>query len=561
MNRKNRQSTSFEAPLSVRRRTLAGILCGLLAFASFAQDDDPLPQIFDEMIEVRVVNLEVVVTDARGERVQGLTADDFELYVDGRRQGVDYFSEIRFGRAEESSEDVEVLPGLDAGSAVGTNYLVYVDDNHTLWHVRKPLIESLIEDLGFMRGADRMAVVAHRGTRLEMLSSWTSDQRVLERALRRLLDKNDFGGALKSPLRTARVAETRRAAARGLRDADDDGSRGFAGNSALTESQELAESGLQNFRSFAAREAEIDLDLAVAGVVATLRSFAEPEGRKVMMLLAGDWPIGAFRGDSLAYTNDLEITGPMVETANLLGYTLYPLYSSKTTDVWRGATLNRFADLSGGRTLYEGGSAFETVVEDTSSYYWLGFSPTMAGDDARHEIEVRVKRPGVQVRSRDGYVDMSRSAQLTMMAQSALFFDPKSGPSPVKLVFGEPKRWRLRKMKVPVTVYIPLDEVTTIPVRGENVAQLELRMAIVDQNGQQARIPTLPVTLRGEQREGDYFLYELDLELRRRPHEIVFAVHDPVSGKTMNARATISLRTGGVTPEEQIAKADDPKVD
>ena len=44
------------------------------------------------------------------------------------------------------------------------------------------------------------------------------------------------------------------------------------------------------------------------------------------------------------------------------------------------------------------------IVRDTSAYYLLGYSSTQAPSDGKfHEIKVRVKRPGVQVRARKGY--------------------------------------------------------------------------------------------------------------------------------------------------------------
>ena len=50
------------------------------------------PSAFFETLEVRVVNVEVYVTDRRGEPVEGLTAEDFTLKEDGRKVGLSHFS-------------------------------------------------------------------------------------------------------------------------------------------------------------------------------------------------------------------------------------------------------------------------------------------------------------------------------------------------------------------------------------------------------------------------------------------------------------------------------------
>ena len=56
-------------------------------------------------------------------------------------------------------------------------------------------------------------------------------------------------------------------------------------------------------------------------------------------------------------------------------------------------------------------SAFDQIVRDNSSYYVLGYAPPTDKRDGRfHKIEVRVNRPGVTTRARQGYVSAKGKA-------------------------------------------------------------------------------------------------------------------------------------------------------
>jgi hypothetical protein len=51
---------------------------------------------------------------------------------------------------------------------------------------------------------------------------------------------------------------------------------------------------------------------------------------------------------------------------------------------------------------------FERIAVDTSSFYSLGFNSGYVKDDGRYvDVEVRVKRPGLKVRTREGYVPLT----------------------------------------------------------------------------------------------------------------------------------------------------------
>jgi VWFA-related protein len=521
------------------RRSLPPAVLALLLTTSVAavpvsgQEPSPsvdVPDLFGEVIDVRVVNIEVVVTDAAGTRVRGLAPEDFELIVDGRTVPIDYFTEVFGGEAiaaggapEEglvAAADPAHLPGLNPGEPVGTSYLVYVDDNHTLKVVRDEIVRGLIEQLPRLGERDRMAVVVQSGPRLEMLTSWSRSEQELREALGKLLDGGHYGGSIRSSIYTARATAIAASRERG-------GERGVS---------TPATAGMAQ---------RVDLELAVAGVVSTLRGFAQPPGRKVMLVIAGDWPIGAFRTDdeSLDYVTELDVMQQMVETANLLGYTLYPVGASFEHEVWRYAGMGRIARDTGGRPLLDQPAVLADAIEDTRSYYWLGFTPSFAGDDSRHDVEVRVRVPGLRARARTGYLDLSRAAELSMSTQSALLFGHETPGEPVRIELGPATRWGLRKMDVPIAIYIPLDALTFLERGEEEIGRLEIRFAVVDASGSQANIPIIPLVLEGERLEGDYYRYETSLHMRRRPHELLVSVHDPLGGKTLHGRAELSFRS------------------
>ena len=70
-------------------------------------------------------------------------------------------------------------------------------------------------------------------------------------------------------------------------------------------------------------------------------------------------------------------------------------------------TLRVLADETDGRAIVnrnDFGGAMKQIVADSSAYYLLGYNSTQAPQDGKfHEIKVRVKRSGAEVRARKGY--------------------------------------------------------------------------------------------------------------------------------------------------------------
>jgi VWFA-related protein len=91
-------------------------------------------------------------------------------------------------------------------------------------------------------------------------------------------------------------------------------------------------------------------------------------------------------------------------------------------------SLRVMADETDGRAIVDRndlGGGLAQMMRDASAYYLLGYSSAAAPTDGRfHQIRVRVKRPGVEVRARKGYWALRADEAATLAAA------PKAGPPP-----------------------------------------------------------------------------------------------------------------------------------
>ena len=557
---------------TVRRATAILTLLGVAPALAQDPQPSPLPGVFSEVLDVRVVNLEVVVTDRDGVPIFGLGPDAFELKVDGEQVPIEYFSEVRAGvasREAAAEPSVPSLPAVTAGEPVGTSYLVFIDDYFSIARDRNQVLEAMARDLPLLGPEDRMAVVAFNGKELEMISTWSQSVAELERAFESAVERPAFG--------LQRLAEQRQF----------DYDRTLSALSSIRAGQittgRYLRTQLDPDERFYLERLTDQVSRSVTAGVSTLRSFAEPPGRKVMILLSGGWPFfpATFLGPDVSPTvlsweldDGQALFRPLSDTANLLGYTLYPVDVPGFTDLLASDstilrefntqdlalrtarnrdsflrqqevhyTLDFLADQTGGRAFINEMrlDAFGDSVADTRSYYWIGFTPAREWDDRRHKIEVSLKEPGFRVRSRSGFLDSSQRHEVAMALESTLLFGNPAGQGSLQLTLGEPRKKGRRKMEVPVTILIPLDEITFLPSEQGDVAQIELMVAVRDDQGRRAEIPVVPLAFQSEGSgvPGTFGSYDFTLKLRHQRNEAVVAVYDTASGRILSASVAI----------------------
>ncbi len=541
---------------------LAALSFGILAGAQAQTPQDS--SVFGEQIDVRVVNLEAVVTDRGGNRVTGLKPEDFRLRVDGKEVPIEYFSEVKDGRAlaPPAPSAAAPRPGEKAEAAVqgltegpvGTYYLVFVDDYFAIAQQRNLVLKSMKADLSRLRPEDRMAIVAYDGGRLALLSGWSSSREDLARA---------FDQAM---ARTSHGLDRRVEAKRLVTD------EGFAGQTVgdgaaldtVSRMQGLNERQI-SYGNTLYRQVQGDVQAAVSA----MRGFAAPHGRKVMLLLSGGWPFsiqsylsgGGGGMPTRAIPEGDKLFSPLARTANLLGYTLYPVdlpgiqtatvdaeaevpggFSSAAEQEIEGS-LKFLAQETGGAAILNSNRtlALAKTESDTRSFYWLGFSPSWQHNDKPHDIRLEARRTGLQVRSRTGFLDLSRKAEVSMEVESALLFGTPPGGVRMPMKVGAPVKTKRGETEIPITLGLPVDLMTVVPVDGKFAAQLELRFAASDAVGNSSEIPVVPVSLKSERppTPGKVVRYETKITLRGGANHVVVAAYDPLSGKIATAEADV----------------------
>jgi VWFA-related protein len=387
-------------------------------------------------LETSYVDVDAVVTDKDGQVVRGLTKDDFEVFEDGKPQRIDMFTYV----------DIPLLPQerfLAAGrpipsdvksnapSVAGRLYVLVLDDIGTTALRSSYVNKSARQFIERNFAANDLAAIVYTSGRGDAAQEFTSDRALL------LASIDKFVGRKLLSVTLAKADEffhqhmmELEVNADSANDPDNNGKpvesgtvRGPMGNPDVTTDP-----------------ADFERGYRAQQVLNALRSVAETLGgvrgrRKALLFFSEgiDYPIYDIFG-SQAATNVLQSTKDAITAAarsNVSFFTIDPrglvgmseeeIELNASADPSRGFdahgliaemrlsqdSLRTLAEETGGLAAVNyrnGAPIFDRIVRTTSTYYLLGYyPPDHPRDGAFHKIEVRVKRPGVQVSARKGY--------------------------------------------------------------------------------------------------------------------------------------------------------------
>ena len=412
----------------------------LFAVGLSAQQPPTAPVVFRAAVDY--VEIDATVTDARGNPVSDLTAADFEVLEDGKPQTIASFArvDLPIQRVVSSSSsatvtDSPILPDVQANAPIeGGIYLVVLDDLHTGFARTTRVREIARQFIERAVGPNDVAAVVYTGHN-DKNQDFTGNRQLLFTAVDKFV-----GDKLRSKTLVAL-------------DAIGDG-RSL--RPALPGELQLGEDVIKDVRAYRAR--------SVMGSIRNLSEFmAAIRGRRKAMVLFGegiDYDIeqalgvegstaavvrdetrtaiaSAQRGNVTIYSVDprgvfdpadeliqsatqVNRDSPGVTLAGLaipfnnrgLGRTPPPSEANTLTlqaEVrLQQDSLKALAQDTGGFATLNTNNflrPFERIILENSGYYLIGFSSTNDKQDGRlRTLQVRVKRPGLTVRARSGYL-------------------------------------------------------------------------------------------------------------------------------------------------------------
>ena len=519
-------------------------------------------------VDVNLFNLDVVVTDARGAAVHGLSVQDFEVLHGGKPVRITNFSEVRGGsvpppdRAAAGAEAPEAAaPTRPPRRVVLFFDRLQIPDGRQLSDLFASIRRLLAETLG--DGDEAMIVTWSRSVRTVL--PFTGDPDLLEESLRAVELRSGRIAAEKAELDVLRAEDS--------------------WFTALAEEPEQTDGSLQpivgtDFGGFmpsaelAAQQAFFEMKAkssALKGLAATLGGM---DGRKLLVLVSHRFSRYAgleFFLRSRSGTEALsdartkgfdtkKLLEEVARSANANGVTLYALFpagmesaqasAADTLGIAPGATdgalgggerlalenemeaLSLVAERTGGVVAVGAGSvpAFvDRVRADLDSFYSLGY-PAPSGAGRAVAVTVRARNRELRVRVRGTLLEKTVEEQMKDRVLAHLFRPDERARIPITASAtaapGANGRTRIR-----VEVRIPIGSLVLLPTARGVGGAFSVLVASVAPEGDFSEVTrkTQPFEVPGKDLEtarAGHYTYELEIETAGPDARICVGVWD-----------------------------------
>lgn len=532
-------------------------------------------EIFVDTVDVRVVNVDVFVTDKKGVPITGLTRDDFELLENRKPVPITNFYVVEGGRqrgdgtAPTAVADLPVPPGAVpapiAASSVPEDQrlhlIVYVDN----FNIRPVNRNRVLREIAYFLTTqidreDRVMLVSYDRS-LKVRQPFTSDPQLIAGALAEL--ERVTGHAVSRDDERRRTLEQ------------------------IEQASSISQAAA--YARMHAESMENDLRFTMGALKEMVGTLAGLPGRKAILYVSDGVPMvpgqdayyavearfsaqggSSVLTDSFGYdssrdfrdlahaANANRVSFYTIDAAGLRLQSSFAAENPRANSVMVDSSYNanhqsplRFlADSTGGQAIINTNRVLpglEKVARDFDTYYSLGFAPAHAANGRYHGLQVRVKgRRDLVVRHREGYRDKTIEARMTDGTVAALHFAYDANPMSARLLFGEAQAQENRLYRVRVDVDVPIGSLVLVPRGGSHEARLRMFVAALDGDGDSSPVQqvVVPISIPDDEIErarGQTYRYSLPLMMRPGPHRVAVGVRDELGGGE-------SFVTGNVTP-------------
>ena len=537
--------------------------------------EQPLP-ILVESVDVRVINVDVVVTDRKGNAIPGLKIGDFEVYENGRPMKLTNFYEVAGNRTIESPQapiqtKTQTPPGLPAArqsEQLPENLqrrIVFFIDNLSLHPFNRNKVFESMKTFAreSMRPGDE-AMVATWNRSMKIRVPFTKDHVNIQQALEGIAGESAFG--------VHNISERRQVEGQ-IREA-------------RTQSEAVGAA-----RQYA-QSVEHDLRQSVAAVNGLMATLAGVEGKKILVMTSEGFPMQPGRelfffiddiakekrnwgggGSSLIESMSFDATHliqSIARTANANGITLYTLHAgglvggnemsaenakplsftaqqqaiSNSTD-----SLNLLANMTGGKATVGTNNfkmGFDQIQRDLNGYYSLGYRAGTERVDRQRTVDVRLKNNNKKyiVRSRKSFVEKSVETEMSDRVIANLFYEGKANDLKIFLTTKQPIPTENGLFKIPVEVHIPMENLSLIPQGELHIGGFTVFVAAADKNGDMSEVSRQNHRLKVPQAEmpktsGKFYTYALELLMEKGRNKVSVGVVDEISKMTGFQRTDI----------------------
>jgi len=597
-HRRRRAPGPFPAHPSLRHLVALLLASAAAAFAAQA----PSPQAvatFGEAIEVRRLNVDVVVVDAADRPVDGLGRDDFELYEDGRQVEILNFAAYQDVLPRGPAVAATFGNGNVSSAAPGpVSWVIYVDSGKVNPGPRNDATKHLREFLAAEAGPeDRLLVAGFDGTALHLLAPLTTDRAAVDAALAALsrgasdaVERRSRARALIQNLQDVNL----NLRARGPEQATNESGR----RASLADPRVEADHFWLQLESYVTDESQRER-LALRALDQLLGMVSGIDGRVALLFVGA--PIEVSPGDPIVRRALAELgSSPdgmlrlrdvqsrqsdlspdlrhVLERANAGRVTIYtvdagegrelgtnPVEEHGLPGLTEGAhsgsgsasasvALAVLANSTGGRAFAaspELARRLTEVATDLRSYYSLAYEPPRPVPGGFHHLEVRLKRAGLVARYRQGLREREPGEIAGDAAVAALLGEPPANAFGLRVRVDAPDKTasRARRKLTPIHIELPLSALLLAPEAAVHRGQVDFTFALLDEHDALTRTAskrldfTIP-NARLAQALAEFVSYDLEMPLGKGSYRLAVVAVDRVSGErsTLVAPFTVAAQ-------------------